>query len=133
MRLNAETGSGTRRPIDNLITGHLIAALISLPFIIGSEPPDAVSIAGLCYLGVIQIGLASLLFAFGVQRVTALGTAIITLLEPVLNPVWVFLIIGEVPSANAILGGTVIVLLVAVRSVLAVRRSKSKASSFTAE
>lgn len=129
MKLNAEQGSKGRLPIDNFITGHTIAAVISLPFIIGSKAPDAASIGGLCYLGVIQIGLASMLFAFGVSRVTALSTAIITLLEPVLNPVWVYLFLGEIPTTNAMIGGVIIVVLVAVRSALQVRKPRSRTSS----
>jgi hypothetical protein len=41
----------------------------------------------------------------------------------VLNPVWVFLVIGEIPSIYAIAGGCVIIFLVALRTALAVRRS----------
>jgi hypothetical protein len=39
-----------------------------------------------------------------------------------MNPVWVFLVIGEVPSFNAMIGGTVIIVLVGVRSVVSIRR-----------
>ena len=125
MRRDADSGGRSRLPIDNLITGHLIAALVSLPFIISSRAPDFQSVGGLFYLGIVQIGLASLFFAFAVPRVTALGTAIITLLEPVLNPVWVYLIIGEAPTTNAVLGGVVIIVLVSVRSVLSIKQAKS--------
>lgn len=123
MRLDSIRGDGIRRPIDVMIFGHLLATLISLPFVVGSSVPDTPSIVGVLFMGCIQIGLSSLFFAYGVVRVTAFGTSIITLIEPVMNPVWVYLVIGELPSRLAVAGGLVIVVLVTLRSALALKTS----------
>ncbi|HKI98480.1 MAG TPA: DMT family transporter [bacterium] len=58
----------------------------------------------LVYLGAIQIGLALLCFTAGVRRITVSQASVLTLLEPLLNPVWVFLVIGELPSAYGFTG-----------------------------
>ncbi|HVF87838.1 MAG TPA: EamA family transporter [Pyrinomonadaceae bacterium] len=62
------------------------------------------------YLGVVQIGLAYTLFTLGIARgVRSFDAGIVGYVEPVLNPVWVFLFIGECPSRWAILGGAIII------------------------
>lgn len=122
MRIDSGRPGGGHTTIDNMIFAHLLAFFMSLPVVMTSEPPDLPSVAGILYMGLFQMGLASVLFPYGVRRLTAVGTSIITLIEPVLNPVWVFFIIGEVPSNNAVIGGSIIVVLVAVRSVVSIRR-----------
>jgi drug/metabolite transporter (DMT)-like permease len=83
-----------------------------------NEPftPDAGDVAGLVFLGVVQIGFAYLLFGFGVAHVQALEASLIGMLEPVLNPVWVFLFLGETPGWWAVLGGAIIVAAVSART-----------------
>lgn len=127
LRLDSLKSEGAREPIDNMIFGHLLAACVAAPFAFSSGTPDPGSIAGIAFLGLVQIGLSSLFFSYGVARISAFGTSIITLLEPVLNPVWVFLILGEFPSALAIIGGVLIIALVTLRSLIAVRVKTSVA------
>ncbi len=78
--------------------------------------PDLGDVAGLVFLGVVQIGFAYLLFGYGVEHVQALEASLIGMLEPVLNPVWVFLFLGETPGWWAVLGGAIIVAAVAART-----------------
>ena len=64
----------------------------------------------IAYLGVVQIGFAYLLFTLAMARgVRSLDAGIIGYVEPVLNPLWVFLFIGERPSGWAMIGGAVII------------------------
>jgi drug/metabolite transporter (DMT)-like permease len=58
----------------------------------------------LVYLGTIQIGLAFILFTAGVGRITVAQASILTLLEPLLNPIWVYLALGEHPSPYGFAG-----------------------------
>jgi len=80
---------------------------------------------GLAFLGIIQIGLAYVLFIYGVARVQALEASLIGMLEPVLNPVWVFLFLGETPGWWAVLGGGIIVVAVSLRTFAVERRGRS--------
>jgi DME family drug/metabolite transporter len=81
---------------------------------------DGVSVL---YLGVFQIGLAYTLFTLGMARgVRSLDAAIVGYIEPVLNPVWVYLFLGERPSTWAILGGSIIIAAVAAHSILGARK-----------
>ena len=63
-------------------------------------------ILAILFLGVFQIGIAYLLFTKGIASgVRSLDASIIGFIEPLLNPVWVFLFLAEQPSQWAILGG----------------------------
>ena len=90
-----------------------------------SFTPGPGDMAGLAFLGIVQIGIAYMLFTFGVARVQALEASLIGMLEPVLNPVWVFLALGETPGWWAVAGGAVIVAAVTGRTIATERRRAS--------
>ncbi len=60
--------------------------------------------AALLYLGLVQIGLATLCFAGALRRIPVMQVSVLALLEPLLAPVWVYLAIGETPSAYGAVG-----------------------------
>jgi drug/metabolite transporter (DMT)-like permease len=105
-------------PLESVILGHILTALAGLPFLFIGPTPGAEAIFGLAYLGVVQQGLSLLLYVYGVKRLGALQTILVMTLEPVLNPVWVALFYGEIPGPWAILGGTVVLAAVTLRSVI---------------
>ena len=93
--------------LSSLLLGNLIAVAIGLPFMFQSMP-DLSSWIGLLLLGVVQLGLPYILFALALRHVRAVEGILIPMIEPVLNPVWVFLLLGEKPGAWALLGGAII-------------------------
>lgn len=119
-----ECGVGTRPRSMVLGNGILVAGALAWNAAGGraeSFTPDAGDVAGLVFLGVIQIGIAYVVFSFGIARVRALEAGLIGMLEPVLNPVWVFLALGEEPGPWAIAGGAVIVGAVLLRAFVSER------------
>jgi len=68
--------------------------------------------------------LAAVFFSYGIKRVSAVTANLIALIEPVFNPVWVFLLLGEAPSAQAILGGALIISSVTAASLVSGWRSR---------
>jgi drug/metabolite transporter (DMT)-like permease len=62
----------------------------------------------LAYLGGIQIGLGYFLFSLGLRRLPPIQVSLLVLLEPMLNPVWVYLGTGEAPGQWALVGGAVV-------------------------
>ena len=66
-------------------------------------------------MGALQLGLPYLLFSKGLQSVSLQEASLIALIEPVLNPVWVVLAVGEIPSSATIAGATLILLGLGVR------------------
>ena len=113
------------------IYGNLIVVLICAPAFFaamrrGISPPDFARIA---YLGVVQIGFAYLLFTLAMARgVRSLDAGIIGYIEPVLNPIWVFLFIGERPSGWAIVGGAIIITSVVTHMLIAIKTKQRKDS-----
>lgn len=103
-------------PLESLMLGHFVAFLVSIAFL---RPPwpSLAGWGGLAYLGVVQIGITSVLISYGLKHVPAFQSMVISLIEPVFNPVWVFLLVGEAPGATALAGGAVILGAVAARSV----------------
>jgi drug/metabolite transporter, DME family len=104
--LSADERRGT--PAAAVVSGNLTAFLISLPMAL---PVGAHSIADwslIGYLGVFQIALAYVFLTTAIQFIPALEASVILLLEPVLNPVWAWLVQRETPGAWALLGGAII-------------------------
>ncbi|MER3428700.1 MAG: EamA family transporter [Pyrinomonas sp.] len=94
-----------------VIYGNLLLAALTAPaFIAGIEKLSLRELAIVGYLGTVQIGLAYVFFTRGIARgARSLDAGIIGYIEPVLNPLWVFLTLGERPSSWALLGGAIII------------------------
>jgi drug/metabolite transporter (DMT)-like permease len=107
-------------PFETVILGNLFTGLIGLPFMFRSTP-DARSWIGLVFLGVIQLGLSYILYSKAIKHVTALEAILIPGIEPILNPIWVFLMLGERPGQWALIGGVVVLISVTLRSLMAIR------------
>ncbi len=108
-------------PIESIILGNLLGFLISLPVMWTAGVPPTGSIVALVVLGVVQLGIPYLLYARAIRHVTALEAALIPVIEPILNPVWVMLFIGERPSPLALLGGVIVVGAVTWRAIDSIR------------
>jgi drug/metabolite transporter (DMT)-like permease len=113
------------RPLDSMLLGHIFTALFALPLSIGQPLPtiNPGSIFSILMLGVFQIGIAAVLFSYGIKRITALQSILTAIIEPLFNPVWVFLATREVPGSRSVAGGIVIVSAVIISSLITVRRS----------
>jgi drug/metabolite transporter (DMT)-like permease len=69
----------------------------------------------LVVMGAVQLGLPYFLFSKGLQSVSLQEASLLALIEPVLNPLWVALTVGEIPSAATLSGGAVILIGLGVR------------------
>jgi len=101
-----------KNPALSVFYGNIIIVLLMLPIIFQNSPTQISSndILAILFLGIFQIGVAYILFTKGIaEGVRSLDASIIGFVEPLLNPVWVFLFIGERPSNWAILGGAIII------------------------
>jgi len=98
--------------------GNAAAAAVLLPVVLAttglSLSPRSVLILG--WLGMVQIGAAVALLTRGLRWVGAAPAVLIGMVEPVANPVWVLLALGEVPSFASIVGGAMVIAAVAWRT-----------------
>jgi drug/metabolite transporter (DMT)-like permease len=101
-------GKGRGSPAAAVVSGNLTAFLVSLPMAlpVGSHAWGDWALIG--YLGVFQIAVAYLFLTTAIHSIPALEASVILLLEPVLNPLWAWLVQREAPGFWALLGGAII-------------------------
>jgi drug/metabolite transporter (DMT)-like permease len=104
-------------PLESVFLGNILTALVGFPFVFQAMP-SASSWVGLILSGVLQLGLSHVLYATAIKHVTALEAILIQVIEPILNPLWVLLIMGEVPGPWAFLGGFIVLVSVTIRYVV---------------
>jgi drug/metabolite transporter (DMT)-like permease len=110
-------------PADSMLVSHILTALFAVPFFFMYPPlvrPAGAAI--ILFMGIVQIGCASLLFAYGIKRISAIQAMLTASIEPLLNPVWTLIVIGEKPSVSAIAGGTIILFAIAFSSIIGKKR-----------
>ena len=110
-------------PIESVILGNLLGFLIGLPALWSAPPLPASGLVALLLLGVVQLGVPYLFYASAIKHVTALEAVLIPVIEPILNPVWVMLAVGEKPGSLALLGGVLVLGAVTWRAVASLRRA----------
>ena len=107
-----------------VVAGNAIACLVCLPFALPLAAPSWSDAFALLWLGVFQIAAAYLCVTGGLRRVPAFEASLLLLAEPVLNPVWAWLMHGERPGAFALAGG-VLILGASAASAWSARRART--------
>ena len=102
-----------------LIMGHFMTFIAGLAgFFIEPFHPAMSEIGLIFVLGILQIGIPYILFAYVSTKISPLACSLIGMLEPMLNPVWVAIFYGEVPGFFALIGGAIIIVTTSVWCVL---------------
>ena len=109
-----------------VIYGNILLCLVALPsFAAAAGEVTARDVLIVAYLGVVQLGLGYTLFTLGIARgVRSLDAGVVGYVEPMLNPVWVFLVLGERPSKWAVTGGCVVIAAVITHALALARQQK---------
>jgi drug/metabolite transporter (DMT)-like permease len=97
--------------------GNLLASVAAWPFALPLPEASASEWATVAYLGVCQIALAYVFLTAAMRVLPALEVSLLLLIEPVLNPIWTWLIRGEDPGGYTIVGGAIIIAATAIKSV----------------
>ncbi|MCG3133230.1 MAG: hypothetical protein HMLKMBBP_00355 [Planctomycetes bacterium] len=124
-RASGDAGAPRHAAVSATIAGNLIACMIALPFalpLVPGEPSDWIALA---YLGSAQVGLAYVCLTAGVRSVTAFEAALLLLVEPVLNPIWAWIVHGEQVGGRALWGAAAISAATVVHA-LSMRRSRER-------
>ena len=113
----ARGGSVATAAASGSLTACIVALAVALPLSAGRPVDWAVVV----FLGVCQLGVPYVFLASAIPRVRALEVGLFMLIEPVLNPVWAWLVHGERPGPATLVGGALILGATVVRSVVDAR------------
>ena len=112
-------------PMESIVLGNILTAVIGLPFVFRAWP-DPTGWIGIVLLGVFQLGLPYVIYTRAIHKVTALEAILIKGAEPILNPLWVYLFIGEAPGRWALIGGAVVFVSITLRSVFSALEARAE-------
>lgn len=100
--------------MSGILFAHIFTALIGIP--VGASFTASISTREICLiliLGIFQLGIPYILYAIAAKDCSPLACSLIGMLEPLLNPVWVFLLDGEAPGPFALAGAAIVIAAVA--------------------
>lgn len=106
------------RPIDSVLLGNIITFLLCSPFYKNGVTSDYLAWSMIIFLGIVQLGLAYILYSKAIKYVSALDAIIYPVVEPIINPLLAFLFLGEAMSSMALFGGLLVISGVIGRGVL---------------
>jgi len=112
------------RPIDSVLLGNIITLLVCLPFVFNNMTSDISAWLGISFLGVVQLGVAYILYSTAIKYVSALDSIIYPVIKPIFNPILAFIFLNETMSSHAQIGGCLVLLGVIGRGMIQVRYKK---------
>ena len=105
-----------------MLLAAIFSLVISLPF---AHPMDVDrhDLILLLIFGFAQLGIGLAIFSVGAAQAPATDVALISMLEPIMGPIWVWAFMGEYPGVPALIGGTAVFIALAVHTLYAASRS----------
>ena len=114
----------TESTIIYIATGNILVCVFCLPVVYDKLMIDFTQMLILLFMGIVQIGISYIIFNEGIKYISATESMIIAMLEAVLNPIWVFLGVGEVPTVYSIIGSVIIILAIIWRNFFSSSKEK---------
>lgn len=114
-------------PVMSMYLGNVIAGIIGIPLIVKAGTLDRISLLFLLLLGG-MIALSYAIYAKASTGLSTLETVIIPIIDPIMNPVWVFLTLGERPGALSLLGAAIVLSAVTFRVIWGIKNGPDKKS-----
>ncbi|MBB6214475.1 drug/metabolite transporter (DMT)-like permease [Anaerosolibacter carboniphilus] len=108
-------------PVEITLLGNIFTFVIGLPFFFSSIPSWS-SLFALLILGIFQLGISYILYTVAIPHVSAIEAILIPVIEPLLNPIWVFWFTRELPGHHALWGGMIVILAITIRSIYQARK-----------
>jgi drug/metabolite transporter (DMT)-like permease len=101
-------------PYGSVLLGNLLTFALSL-FFWSDNAINVTTVIGISLLGIFQLGASYVLYTHAIRYVEALEATLITSIEPILNPIWVFLLFSEQPGLYSMIGGLIVLTAITVR------------------
>lgn len=101
--------------MSSILLGHIFTAVIGIPiFFIIPNIVTPISIISILILGILQLGIPYTLYGIASKNCPPLMCSLLGAIEPLLNPVWVFLFAGEAPGIFALIGGIIVIITITI-------------------
>ncbi|SDN11151.1 DMT family transporter [Acetanaerobacterium elongatum] len=111
--------------MSTIVAGQSITLLFSIPFMFFYPPALSLpSVSFVVLLGVVQIGIPYIFYGRAIKVATPLVCSLVSMVEPLLNPLWVFIGVGELPSVFSILGGLIVIAIVTAWSISNIKEAE---------
>lgn len=112
---------------DATFMGNLLSVFL-IPFVLFDSTIQTQSVVPwilIAVMGIFQLGFGYIFFSLGILHASATQSNIIATLEPILNPIWVLLIIGETPTFLSMVGGMIVLVSVVLYNQFEIKANKS--------
>ena len=116
-------------PLCSAILGHGLGGLVGLPSLVQESQFTPTALTCGVLLGVVQMGLAYACLTTGIRYVKPVTASLVTGIEPVLNPILVALVVGEVLTPLALVGGAIVFVSVMVYNLRSVQGEQAPAAA----
>lgn len=110
-------------PVESIILGNLLAFVIGLPSMVSGGNLTGSGWGALAILGCVQLGISYHVYSRAIKHVTAMQAVLVPVIEPLLNPVWVLIFMGERPTPLALIGGAIVLSAITARSIISIREN----------
>ena len=111
-----------------IVMADILTCLVGIPFLLTTHPVfSGLPLLYIVILGVFQLGIPYVLLAAGSEYCPPLACSLLGALEPLLNPVWVFIFNGEAPGPFALVGGAIVITTISVWCVYNEKKAKAAA------
>lgn len=124
LRWGEQRAPGTA--LASVIAGNVLAFASGIPALLPLPAGTPAEWLTLVYLGVFQIGLAYILLTSAVGHLPTLHISLLLLLEPVLNPIWTWLVHGEDPGGWTLAGGAIVIAASGAQAIFAPRSADQR-------
>lgn len=105
---------------------HVLTAIVGIPFIFFTKNNlNGEAVFYIALLGVVQLGIPYILLCYASRHINPIASSLLSVIEPLLNPVWVAVFNGEMPGAMAFAGGIIILVTITVWCILSNKNTKS--------
>ncbi|MDD2955626.1 MAG: DMT family transporter [Oscillospiraceae bacterium] len=121
--------SGSHSPslsenISAILMGQFFTFLVSIPFLVMDPPvPTVASVGTILFLGIFQLGIPYILYGVAIKSIDALTCSMISIVEPILNPIWTLIFLQEAPAPLSIVGAVIVLAGITLWSVDDARRA----------
>lgn len=108
----------------SVVLSYIASFLICIPFLFRETDFGAGNLLGVLALGIVQIGCAYIFLTLGLSSVQPVAASLISMIEPVLNPIMVALVLGETIGWISLCGAVIVLGSATVYNVINARRSE---------